>query len=96
MYLYGVVVVTLSRGMRRATEVDGDGRRDGRRELMLNRRPLQNGSPRGQSSDVHISWIVEPEYSFRVKNEKPTWNHKTKKNRARTMKNHELNTHLEP
>ena len=72
MYLYGVVVVTLSRGMRQATEVDGDGRR----ELMLNRRPLQNGSPRGQSSDVHISWIVEPEYSFRVKNEKPTWNHK--------------------
>ena len=29
MYLYGVVVVTLSRGMRQATEVDGDGGREG-------------------------------------------------------------------
>ena len=29
MYLYGVVVVTLSRGRRRPTEVDGDGGTEG-------------------------------------------------------------------
>ena len=34
-----------------------------------------------------LGWIVGPEYSFRVQNEKPTWNHKKHKNRPGTMKN---------
>ena len=33
-----------------------------------------------------LDWIVGPEYSFRVKNEKPTWNHKKHKNHGFTLR----------